>query len=252
MKDYWLGLFAKIIKFIFYRDVLSNLSTTRHLSSSYQRIRSLATSPQNPELLQARQELETTLQDLSADLKDLAESVRAVEHDPYRYGLELDEVSRRRQLVQDVGREVEDMREDLQRTVMAKDKQRAAAAGGGQGTNTTGVLPSPSDFDENLLPPDERDDYYSEMEQQRQMEMMHEQDQQLDGVFRTVGDLRRQANDMGRELEDQTEMIKDVDALAERVGGKLQNGVRRVGHVIRRNEGKQVTCICNFVYYYCF
>ncbi|KLJ08583.1 syntaxin-t-SNAREs [Blastomyces silverae] len=71
---------------------------------------------------------------------------------------------------------------------------------------------------------------------------MAEQDQQLDGVFQTVGTLRQQADDMGRELEEQVEMLKEVDTLAERVGGKLQSGVRRVGKIIRRNEDTASSC----------
>ncbi|KAF3479410.1 SNARE domain-containing protein [Arthroderma uncinatum] len=224
-------------------EILSTLSTTRPLFSSYQRIRSLATSPSNPELIQAREELEGTVADLSADLKDLVESVRVIEYDPYRFGLELDEVERRRKLVDDVGKEIEEMREELQRTV---HENRGAAGKRGNGSGTASGLPPPSTFD-NLLDEeggqDRGDDYYSEMEQQRQVEMMQDQDQQLDGVFRTVVNLRQQADDMGRELEDQSEMLKDVDTLADRVGGKLQNGVKRVGHIIKKNEGKESSSI---------
>ncbi|KAJ9266049.1 hypothetical protein DTO212C5_6488 [Paecilomyces variotii] len=212
-------------------DVLATLQTTRPLFSSYLRIRSLATSPSNPELQQARSELESTLQDLTADLSDLVESVRAVEHDPYRYGLELDEVQRRRQLVEDVGSEVEKMREEL---------EKAVTSGAGKARGAGSELPNPSDFD-NLLSPDASgegrgEDYYSSMEQQRQLELMQEQDEQLDGVFRTVGNLRQQADDMGRELEEQGVMLDEVDTLADRVGGKLQNGLRRVKHIVRKNE----------------
>ena len=221
-----------------HRDVLSALTTTRPLFSSYLRIRSLATSPSNQELLQARTELESTLQDLSSDLRDLVESVRVIEHDPYRYGIELDEVERRRKLVEDVGAEIEGMREELQNAVTSS---AAAAAAGGKGGRGGDGLPHPSDFD-NLLSPDGssggKDDYYSEYEQQRQVEMMHEQDEELDGVFQTVGNLRQQADDMGRELEEQAVMLEDVDTMAERVGGKLQSGVKRVGHIIKKNEGK--------------
>lgn len=102
-------------------------------------------------------------------------------------------------------------------------------------------LPNPTEFDA-ALDEEERhnrgDDYYASMEQQRQSELMHEQDEQLDGVFRTVGNLRQQANDMGRELEDQAVMIDEVDTLADRVGGKLNHGMARIRHVIRKNEGK--------------
>ena len=166
--------------------------------------------------------------------------MRAVEVDPYRYGLELEEVSRRRGLVGDVGKEVEEMRRELERAVTNTSTTTTANAN----ANTKGPagagggLPLPEDFDQEL-PPEERDeDYYAAMEEQRQTELMHEQDEQLDGVFRSVGHLRGQANDMGRELEQQRAMLGEVDTLADRVGGKLQGGMSRLKHIVRKNEGE--------------
>ncbi|KAF2492215.1 hypothetical protein BU16DRAFT_529574 [Lophium mytilinum] len=208
-------------------DVLSALNTTRPLFASYLRIRSSASSARSPELVEARHELEQTLQDLNTDLHDLIESVQAVEHDPYRFGLEIDEVERRRRLVKEVGDEVENMREELLKTVHdAQSKGKAAVNGD--------VLPDPDSFDD----PDE----YAAFEQEQQMQMMHEQDEALDGVFRTVGNLRQQADDMGRELEEQGELLNDVDNVADRVGGKLQTGLKKVGWVIRQNEDKMSSC----------
>ena len=152
------------------------------------------------------------------------DSVKAVEGDPFRYGLDIDEVGRRRKLVQDTGDEVESMRQELAKTVTGVQSK-------GHGIN--GSLPSPSAFD-----PDEPDgDDYEVFERQRQVEMMHEQDEALDGVFKTVGNLRQQADEMGKELEEQGEMLEDADKLADRLGGKLQNGIKRVGWVIKNNEG---------------
>ncbi|KAL3470424.1 hypothetical protein BJX99DRAFT_251214 [Aspergillus californicus] len=225
-------------------EVLSTLNTTRPLFSSYLRIRALAKSPSNPELQQARSELETTLTDLTADLDDLVESVRAVEQDPYRYGLELEEVQRRRKLVDDVGGEVENMREELRRVITNSDAQSHSHAHAHAKNNGAG-LPNPADFDSPVSPGEGGgDDYYAAMEEERQTELMHEQDEQLDGVFRTVGNLRQQADDMGRELEDQAVMIGEVDTLADRVGGKLQSGMGKLKYIIRKNEDTMSTfCI---------
>lgn len=209
------------------RDVLSALNTSRPLFASYRRIRSSASSANSPELREARNELEQTLQELSQDLEDLIESVKAVEHDPYRFGLEIDEVERRRKLVKDVGDEIENMRDELKRTVQeAQNKGKTAANGD--------YLPDPDSFED--------EDGYAQFEQERQQELMHEQDEQLDGVFQTVGNLRQQANDMGRELEEQGELLDDVDNVADRVGGKLQNGMKRVGHIIKQNEDRWSSC----------
>ncbi|KAH8701938.1 t-SNARE [Talaromyces proteolyticus] len=199
-------------------EVINTLQTTRPLYSSYLRIRSLTTSSNNPELLQSRSELESTLSDLRADLADLTESVRAVELDPYRYGLDLDEVERRRKFVEDVGREVDSMAGEVSKTL-----EPSTDTGAGAGAS---VLPNPAEFDTDGAERGggEGDDYYAAFEQQRQVEMMEAQNEQLDGVYRTVGNLRLQADTMGRELEDQGVLLEDVDNLADRVGGKLAGG----------------------------
>jgi chromosome segregation ATPase len=205
-------------------DVLSLLQQSRPLLSSYLRIRSSAPNPNSPELAEARSELESTLTDLSTDLADLVQSVRAVEGDPYKYGLDVAEVGRRRKLVEDVGREVEDMRRQLNDTVHAADRKAALA--------------HPDAFVEAEDMGGEDDDDYGAWEEQRQMEMMHEQDEALDGVFQTVGNLRAQADTMGRELEEQAEMLEDTENITDRVSGKLGTGMKKIRYVIEKNEGE--------------
>ncbi|EGP84916.1 unnamed protein product [Zymoseptoria tritici ST99CH_1A5] len=206
-------------------DVLSLLQQSRPLLSSYLRIRSSASSSNSPELAEARSELESTLTDISTDLEDLVESVRAVEGDPYKYGLDVAEVGRRRKLVADVGREVEEMRQKLNETVIAADRKAALA--------------HPDAF---ATDPGEDEDDYGAWEEQRQMEMMHEQDEALDGVFQTVGNLRAQADTMGRELEEQAEMLEDTENITDRVGSKLGVGMKKIRYVIEKNEDKYSSC----------
>lgn len=203
------------------------LSQTRTLYSSYLRIRTLSStkSKQGPsqELLQSRSELTSNLENLTSDLSDLLDAVRAVESDPYRFGLDVAEVQRRKAFVKDVANEVESMRAQIQDT-------RVGASGG---------LPDPDAFG--------RDDEYDEdsfeaNEVAQQQTMMREQDEQLDDVYRTVGNLRHQAEDMGRELEEQGVMLDEVDTLADRVGGKLAVGTKKIGEVIRANEDKYSSC----------
>lgn len=214
-------------------DILSLLQQTRPLLQSYLRIRSSASSASSPELVEARQELESTLTDLSADLQDLVESVKAVEGDPYRYGLDTAEVGRRRKLVADVGREVEDMHRQLNQTVEAADARRNSV---GKGQGAASGLANPDTFEDM---DDEGDDGYGAWEEQRQMEIMHEQDEALDGVFKTVGNLRAQADTMGRELEEQAELLEDTENITDRVGGKLQTGMKKIRYVIEKNEGEK-------------
>ena len=209
----------------------------RPLFNSYLRIRSLTTNASSPELASARSDLETALSALADDLADLVQSVQAVENDPTQFGLSAHEVTRRKRLVQEVGGEIEDMREELAR----KLDVRSGASNGAAGKGGSADLPDPNSF---AIPDGEGadDGAYAEFAQHQQVEMMREQDQHLDGVFQTVGNLRRQADDMGRELEEQGEMLEVVDNLADRVGSRLQTGMQKLNYVIRRNEDKYSTC----------
>ncbi|KEY73384.1 hypothetical protein S7711_01497 [Stachybotrys chartarum IBT 7711] len=209
------------------RDVLAQLNSARPLFASYLRIRSLTATASSPELASARVDLESALGSLADDLADLVDSVQAVESNPAQFGLSRDEVIRRKRLVQEVGGEIEDMREELTKKIDAR-------AGG------SGDLPDPNAF---AIPDGDGDeDGYAQFEQQQQVEMMREQDQHLDGVFQTVGNLRRQADDMGRELEEQREMLEVVDTVADRVGGRLQTGVQKLQYVMRKNEDRLSSC----------
>jgi t-SNARE complex subunit (syntaxin) len=144
-----------------------------------------------------------------------------VQSDPYKYGLEIEEVSRRKRLVDEVGGEVEDMREELSKSLSQAGKSVAR---------------------DDRFAEDGQGDNYAEFEQQQQLHMMAEQDTQLDSVFHTVGNLRQQASDMGRELEEQAEMLETTDNLADRVGGRLSTGMKRMGEVVRRNEDGLSSC----------
>ena len=120
------------------------------------------------------------------------------------------------------------MRTELRKTIADADYKSYGVNGNS--------LPPPSAFD-----PDSPDgDAYGAFEQQRQEEIIHEQDEALDGVFKTVGNLRQQANDMGRELEAQAEMLDAVEQDADRIESKLQSGLKRVGAVIKKNEGTRI------------
>ncbi|KAK1760454.1 SNARE domain-containing protein [Echria macrotheca] len=225
------------------QDVLTQLQSARPLFTSYLRIRSLATSAASPELASARADLEAALSSLAEDLADLVESVRAVESNPAQFGLSQTEVTRRKRLVQEVGGEVDDMRGELASQISSSSNKKK----GGQNDNDHDHLPDPSSFaigggDGDVNGDGGDEDYAAEFEHQQQEMMMQEQDRQLDGVFQTVGNLRRQADDMGRELEEQREMLEVVDNLADRVGGRLQTGMEKLRYVMRRNEDRLSSC----------
>jgi t-SNARE syntaxin family protein len=172
-------------------------------------------------LISARQELSDNLSSLADDLADLAAAVKAVEGDPYKYGLDVSDVAARRRFVEEAMGDVEDMKEEMEsaETPPPTHPQYGGFVG---------------DDDEDEVPQDQLVAY----EREQQVQMMREQDLQLEGVYRSVGTLRAVANTMGQELSEQAELVDALDRDVDRVQGKLGKGLKDLNTFIRKNEGK--------------
>ncbi|SPO00978.1 related to syntaxin family member TLG1 [Cephalotrichum gorgonifer] len=222
------------------RDVQSQLTSTRQLFTSYLRIRSLTTDrghSTTPELKSALIDLEAALESLAEDVADLSGAVSAAESEPNHFGLDDGEIRRRKRAVEEVRGEIDDMREELAKPAGGGG---GGAAGASRGKGGPEDLPDPSSF--ALDDGGGGEDHYAEFEHRQQEQMLREQDGHLDGVLQTVGNLRRQADDMGRELEEQDGMLNVVDEMADRVGGRLQTGVKKLGYIVRSNEDTLSSC----------
>lgn len=229
--------------------MLAQLESARPLFTSYLRIRSLnpninSSSSISPELASARSELEAIIETLDEDLADLNDAVRAVESNPTQFGLSAAEVTRRKRFVVDVGNEIEDMQDEVSKSGGGGPSSSSSAAARAARAAASGDLPDPNAFAIPDGDDHDRDDpYAAEFEQRQQMQIMREQDEMMDTtLLTTVGNLRRQADEMGRELEEQADMLQAVDTLADRVGSRLQTGVAKLNHIVRQNEDKYSSC----------
>ena len=227
------------------QSLQSQLTSIPPLLQSLRRITS-TTSPSNPEAASARADLQTALEDLDADLADLRDSVTAAESYAPRFGLSSHEVRGRREAVEKVGAQVQKLKESSQDYVGLTSPTQSfsghpayAPAPQPSGPGRGAGLPDPGAFDEDE---DGDGDAYAEFEQQRQEELLAEQDEALEGVSQTVGTLRAQADEMGRELEEQGVLIDEVDTVTDRVGGKLQSGIKRVEWIYKKNEERWGGC----------
>jgi hypothetical protein len=57
---------------------------------------------------------------------------------------------------------------------------------------------------------------------------------------------------MGRELEEQAEMLEDTENITDRVGSKLGVGMKKIRYVIEKNEGKSRTGMSWGIFWGCF
>lgn len=199
-------------------DVKSSLEQAALLLESYKRL-SQTSSPFSPEVVQTLEDLDQVLEDIAADVADLEDSVAIVAEDPAKYNVSTTELERRRGFIQNAKRDCERIRVDARPSnpfKSARDDDDDDEGGDGP---------------EDATSAEDR-----QQEQIYQEQLMQRQDEQLDSVFHTVGNLRMQARDMGHELGTQAEMLEEFEVAADRSANRLRRGMKSLEEFIKKNE----------------
>ncbi|KAJ3123760.1 Syntaxin-6 [Nowakowskiella sp. JEL0407] len=175
------------------------------------------------------QELKSSLTTIELDLRDLDETIKIVESNPEKFKLDLREIANRKEFIARTKKTVLDMKTTINNPTSAKSKEAAQR----------NALLSPSKPKQQSSPSEQRpnglNSRFIEHEQQTQQIIMRQQDDQLDSVLDTVHGLKEVAHVMGRELEDQTRLLGDLENQVDTTQGKLQLGMKRMQEVIKAN-----------------
>jgi syntaxin 6 len=187
------------------------------------------TSADAEELRWTTDELAVSIQNIEQDLQDLDETVRIVEANPAKFRLDIREIATRKEFIAKTRRTVADMKTAIARRRAISASPNLISNGPGSSSSASASAPAPTKrghSDRDLLLSSKKgglsaadrfgrteDDYkasnqkFVEREAQLQEQIMREQDNQLEDVMDTVGNLKEVAVVMGRELEDQTAYV---------------------------------------------
>eukprot|EP01135_Chromosphaera_perkinsii_P003922 Nk52_evm23s262 gene=Nk52_evmTU23s262 len=199
-------------------------------------------------------ELKKTLRSIEWDLEDLEETIKIVEQNPAKFRLTMDEiagrkgfVSQTRSRIDEIRRSLESGKNDLQRNALMNNKGKGIASAAGGGLHGQG---SPGrDRYRKLDDAIQRDnsDFMRE-EQQRQMQMMRQQDQHLEQVGQQVGLLRNMGEDIGKELEEQRGMLDELDMDMDHTKHRLDNMLNKIDKVVQSTSDRaQNMCILGLI-----
>lgn len=198
-------------------DVLGDAEA--QLSSAQLQLRQYESEPTREKLM----DVNHTLQELVEIVRELSESIAAVQQNPARFGLSQIQINQRIEKVGAINNQITDIQQTL---VGIRDSV-------GQQPPTQ-QSPPPINYSDGAEDSENRQLLYQES--------IREQDNILDSVYTTVSSLREQANTMGRELEDQAGYIDDFDIQMDRSGDRLRRGMARVDHVLRHNRECLSSC----------
>ncbi|KAJ3116025.1 Syntaxin-6 [Phlyctochytrium bullatum] len=231
-----------------------------------------APSSDNDESRWITDELKESFLSIEEDLKDLDETVKIVESNPARFRLDTAEVASRKEFISKTRKSIREMQSTVaSRTAKQGLSRSASGASGGFPQNQWQSSPltsnnrqtkEKSDRDALLSNPKVKVDSYGrteeehrmsnqkfiEREQGLQQQIIRQQDAQLDEVLDTVGNLKEVAVVMGKELDDQTRLLEEVESHVDTTKGKLDMGMKRLREFINANaDKKQQWTICGLI-----
>ncbi|KAJ3408716.1 Syntaxin-6 [Chytridiales sp. JEL 0842] len=249
-------------------EVEISLSNANQLYTNWKRLTS-ATSPvsapgrgTNPssadaeELRWTTEELTVSVQTIEQDLQDLDETIRIVESNPAKFRLDIREIAQRKEFIAKTRRTLADMKTTIARRRAVSASPNLTSNINASSSASNG-LPAPTKrghSDRDLLLGSKKggfsaadrfgrteEDYkasnqrFIERESQMQEQIMRDQDNQLDDVLDTVGNLKEVAVVMNRELEDQTALLEDLEERVDNTDSNLKMGMKRMQDFIKAN-----------------
>lgn len=181
----------------------------------------------------AKLDFQNNYQELDETLEDLKQAVAISESNPSQFDLNASDIVKRKQILGQLQQKIGKLHDEWSDRVSNPHRLREV---------TTMSNRISQDNDAGDDPFDDTNRVDREFNHFQQQEMIQNQDLQLDLIHQTMRNLNQQAQLMGGELEDQGYMLDDLDQDMDRVGNKLQRGLKRVRYVIDKNQETASNC----------
>lgn len=211
-----------------YKDALSQMSIAEQLLQKYE------SAPSTFHV----EDLNNAIQELVETIHDLSQSTGAIQSQPQKFGLTIQDVQNR---ISQVGA-LNSQLMDLQDHVINIRKQH--------GNNSESHMFSDSSqkiIQNDFLSRSETPEIRLESSNNTTTSLIYQQelnnqDNMLDSVYQTVNSLNQQANLMSQELAEQSVLIEDFDRQVDTAQDRLRRGMKKVDWVIRHNQETLGSC----------
>ncbi|TPX55625.1 hypothetical protein PhCBS80983_g05162 [Powellomyces hirtus] len=212
-------------------EVEANVGNTTRLYAHWtELLKGPDTSAAGESFRRESEALREALLDIDEDLKALQETIGIVESNPGKFRLDMREINARKQFVARTRATVQEMRTAMTSPTSSKraENDGREALFAKKSVRTTDPY---GRTQEDYQMSNQR---FIEREAQQQQSLMQHQDQQLDGVLDTVGNLKEIATYVLMVLRFRR-LLVDLESNVDTTAGKLQLGMRRLNDFIKAN-----------------
>jgi len=177
----------------------------------------------------ATTELRNSLRSIEWDLEDLEDTVQIVEKNPSKFRIDSTELAVRRTFIQTTREEVKQMKDAISAPPQG-ERLAAGSPGQGGGNSKYSRLPSTADSPH-------REGFIVNLEQQQ--EVMRRQDETMEVMADSMGNIRDMSHHIANELDEQAVMLDEFGAEIEHADSRVDATLRKVAKVLHLSDDRR-------------
>jgi len=212
--------------FVVKDEVMRALTKTRGL---YERWGAADENRRGEEHEWATTELRNSLRSIEWDLEDLEDTVQIVEKNPSKFRIDSTELAVRRTFIQTTREEVKQMKDAISAPAQG-ERLAPGSPGQGGGSSKYSRLPSTADSPH-------REGFIVNLEQQQ--EVMRRQDETMEVMADSMGNIRDMSHHIANELDEQAVMLDEFGAEIEHADSRVDATLRKVAKVLHLSDDRR-------------
>jgi len=170
-----------------------------------------------------------SLRSIEWDLEDLEDTVQIVEKNPSKFRIDSTELAVRRTFIQTTREEVKQMKDAISAPAQG-ERLAAGSPGQGGGNSKYSRLPSTADSPH-------REGFIVNLEQQQ--EVMRRQDETMEVMADSMGNIRDMSHHIANELDEQAVMLDEFGAEIEHADSRVDATLRKVAKVLHLSDDRR-------------
>lgn len=220
-------------------EVLQSVQGVTALHKQWRELLDQTNTSTNDEFKWTTNELKTGIKGIEWDLADLEETISVVESNQGKFNLDESELLSRKEFVAKTRNEIQAMKEDLQ-SKRTKDKMESDSRSELMTQNGTSQGDRFSKMETAIVEDNEK---FIQGQFQRQQQLFREQDQSLDVLQNTVGNLKQIGNTINTTLVEHSFLIEELEHDVNTADSGLRGAVKRVNKLIDSSKESTQWCI---------
>ncbi|XP_050312102.1 syntaxin-6 [Anthonomus grandis grandis] len=230
--------------FVVKDEVFRALKKTRGLFRRWSDFQSESELITKDEIEWTNTELKNSLRSIEWDLEDLEDTIDIVEKNPSKFKIDNKELTKRKHFIDCTKNEIRSMKEKINMHKGNRDKDRQVRQPLLLENNSPVRMTNMHGGTKYSKLENEIESPQHQFLQRQQMYEVQNQDEQLEAIAGTLGNLKTVSRHIGIELDEQQGMLDEFGTELENTESKLDTTMKKMAKVLRiSNEKRQWTAI---------